>query len=115
MVVNRNLNSSLQNYVGLADIGESSDENISCKEQVDILKRRLIDANNDIQLQVGAAEALAAIRVRLTQHIRARPRIIAHLGRTPRALILLLARWRRQSTKLCEKTVSTRSSSGSSP
>jgi len=33
------------------DIEESNDEIVSCKEQVDILKRRLIEANNDIQLQ----------------------------------------------------------------
>lgn len=52
MVVNRNLSSSPKNYVGLADIEESNDEIVSCKEQVDILKRRLIEANNDIQLQV---------------------------------------------------------------
>ena len=40
-----------KDYVGLADI-EESDEIISCQEQVEILKKRLIEANNNIQLEV---------------------------------------------------------------
>jgi len=45
VVVNRNLN-----YVDLADIKESNNKIVSCKEQVGILKRRLLEANNNIQL-----------------------------------------------------------------
>lgn len=52
MEVNRNLASSSKNYVRLADIEESNEEIVSCKEQVDILKKRLMEANNDIQIQV---------------------------------------------------------------
>lgn len=33
------------------DIEESNEEIVSCKEQVDILKKRLMEANNDIQIQ----------------------------------------------------------------
>lgn len=33
------------------DIEESNDEIVSCKEQIDTLKKRLMEANNDIQIQ----------------------------------------------------------------
>lgn len=39
--------------VGLADIEESSGI-VSCKEQVEILKKRLIEANNNIQIEVSS-------------------------------------------------------------